>query len=58
YCYRHPNTGKDLFTLLEKADQYLEQLQATDVLPDEMINDLHFIVANLIKGGLLQQKGT
>ncbi|MFH4557403.1 type I-F CRISPR-associated protein Csy3 [Vibrio diabolicus] len=58
YCYRHPNTGKDLFTLLEKADQYLEQLQATDVLPDEMINDLHFIVANLIKGGLLQRKGT
>ncbi len=58
YCYRHPNTGKDLFTLLEKADQYVEQLQGTDAWPDGMINDLHFVVANLIKGGLLQRKGS
>ncbi|MEI8659160.1 type I-F CRISPR-associated protein Csy3 [Vibrio sp. Hal054] len=57
YCYRHPNTGKDLFTLLQRADEYVEQLDAGHVLSDETINDLHFVVANLIKGGLLQLKG-
>lgn len=57
YCYRHPNTGKDLFTLLEKADSYIKQLNTKDDLPKETIDDLHFIVASLIKGGLLQRKG-
>jgi CRISPR-associated protein Csy3 len=58
YCYRHPNTGKDLFTLLERTDEYIEQLEAESTLSQEAINDLHFVVANLIKGGLLQRKGS
>ncbi|PNH79169.1 type I-F CRISPR-associated protein Csy3 [Vibrio diazotrophicus] len=58
YCYRHPKTGKDLFTLLENIDTYIKQLNTKeDLLPKETIHDLHFIVANLIKGGLFQRKG-
>ncbi|CAH0531725.1 CRISPR-associated protein Csy3 [Allocatenococcus thiocycli] len=58
YSYRFPNTGKDIFTLLERADEYVDQLEAADELSQETINDLHFIIANLIKGSPLQRKGS
>lgn len=56
-CYRHPATGKDLFTLLQKADEYTALLSTKKKISIETTNDLHFLVANLIKGGLFQHKG-
>ncbi|SEF41406.1 type I-F CRISPR-associated protein Csy3 [Vibrio hangzhouensis] len=56
-CYRHPSTGKDLFSLLQKADHYIEVLSSNEDPDQEAINDMHFLMANLIKGGLFQHKG-
>ncbi|RQW65148.1 type I-F CRISPR-associated protein Csy3 [Vibrio viridaestus] len=55
--YRHPDTHKDFFSLIKRADEFVELLSGSDDLSQETINDLHFVVANLIKGGLYQQKG-
>ncbi|MCW3172624.1 type I-F CRISPR-associated protein Csy3 [Shewanella subflava] len=57
-CYRAPETGKDFFSLLKRSDEFIEMLNSEEDLTDEIINDLHFVIANLIKGGLFQQKGS
>ncbi|GMM91172.1 type I-F CRISPR-associated protein Csy3 [Vibrio fortis] len=56
-CYRHPSTQKDLFSIIQNADQYVEHLSASGKLSQELTNDLHYLVANLIKGGMFQHKG-
>ncbi|MGR5302923.1 MULTISPECIES: type I-F CRISPR-associated protein Csy3 [Vibrio] len=56
-CYRHPSTEKDLFTILQNAEQYIERLSAPGKLSQELTSDLHYLVANLIKGGMFQHKG-
>ncbi|HBK3325400.1 TPA: type I-F CRISPR-associated protein Csy3 [Vibrio parahaemolyticus] len=56
-AYRHPDTGKDFFSLLKRADEFVKILKENDVIDAETIKDLHFIMANLIKGGLFQEKG-
>lgn len=57
HCYRHPDTGKDFFTLLKNVDEYVELLANPDEISTETIKDIHFVISNLIKGGLFQQKG-
>lgn len=56
-CYRHPSTEKDLFSILKNSDQYIERLSSPEKLSQELTNDLHYLVANLIKGGMFQHKG-
>ncbi|MBF4359082.1 type I-F CRISPR-associated protein Cas7f/Csy3, partial [Vibrio anguillarum] len=56
-CYRHPSTGKDLFSILQQAEHYIEVLNANKTPDQETINDMHFLLANLIKGGMFQHKG-
>lgn len=56
-CYRHPSTEKDLFSILQRSDQFIERLSSADKLSQELTNDLHYLVANLIKGGMFQHKG-
>ncbi|MFG0904536.1 type I-F CRISPR-associated protein Csy3 [Photobacterium damselae] len=56
-CYRHPSTEKDFFSIMQKTDQYVEQLSSPEQLNQETINDLHYLVANIIKGGMFQHKG-
>ncbi|WP_305422186.1 type I-F CRISPR-associated protein Csy3 [Photobacterium leiognathi] len=56
-CYRHPSTEQDLFSILMQADQYITLLSSKRKLPEKKINELHFLMANLIKGGLFQHKG-
>lgn len=56
-CYRHPSTQKDLFSIIQNAAQYIECLSAPEKLSQETTNDLHYLVANLIKGGMFQHKG-
>ncbi|PSV30827.1 type I-F CRISPR-associated protein Csy3 [Photobacterium sp. GB-72] len=56
-CYRHPSTGKDFFSILQRAEHYIGVLSANKALDKETINDMHFLVANLIKGGMFQHKG-
>ncbi|WP_282111210.1 type I-F CRISPR-associated protein Csy3 [Shewanella algicola] len=57
-CYRAPETGKDFFSLLKRSDEFVETLNSEETMTNETIKDLHFVVANLIKGGLFQQKGS
>ncbi|MBY8168085.1 type I-F CRISPR-associated protein Csy3 [Vibrio fluvialis] len=56
-CYRHPSTGKDFFSILQQADHYIELLSGNTAPDQETINDMHFLMANLIKGGMFQHKG-
>ncbi|MFA0256017.1 type I-F CRISPR-associated protein Csy3 [Vibrio breoganii] len=56
-CYRHPSTRKDFFSILKQADSYVETLRTSDNLDQGVLNDLHFLVANIIKGGMFQHKG-
>jgi CRISPR-associated protein Csy3 len=56
-CYRHPSTQKDFFSILQQAESYIKALSSSDKLEQETINDLHFLVANIIKGGMFQHKG-
>ncbi|WP_413113978.1 type I-F CRISPR-associated protein Csy3 [Thaumasiovibrio sp. DFM-14] len=55
--YRHPDTELDLFTLIKRTEDFIERLNSDSPLAVETINQLHFIIANLIKGGPLQSKG-
>lgn len=55
-CYRHPDSGLDLYTLLKSIEKVIDQLEkfnTSGVVPVEA----HFIMANLIKGGLFQRGG-
>ncbi|EHZ6901857.1 type I-F CRISPR-associated protein Csy3 [Vibrio cholerae] len=56
-CYRHPSTGKDFFSILQQAEHYIEVLSANKAAGQDTINDMHFLMANLIKGGMFQHKG-
>lgn len=56
-CYRHPSTQKDLFSILKRADFYVEALTSSENPPQDIVNDLHFLIANIIKGGMFQLKG-
>ncbi|MBC5850656.1 type I-F CRISPR-associated protein Csy3 [Vibrio cincinnatiensis] len=56
-CYRHPSTGKDFFSILQQAEHYIEVLSANKTPDQDAINDMHFLMANLIKGGMFQHKG-
>ncbi|EPW6429566.1 type I-F CRISPR-associated protein Csy3 [Vibrio parahaemolyticus] len=56
-CYRHPCTNKDFFSLIQQADSFVEVLSSSDKLSQDMVNDLHFLIANIIKGGMFQHKG-
>ncbi|MEZ9581533.1 type I-F CRISPR-associated protein Csy3 [Vibrio cyclitrophicus] len=56
-CYRHPSTQKDFFSILKQTESYIEALTSSDKPNQETINDLHFLVANIIKGGMFQHKG-
>ncbi|ENI4128955.1 type I-F CRISPR-associated protein Csy3 [Vibrio fluvialis] len=56
-AYRHPDTGKDFFSILKRTDQFVDRLKETKTLNRDELNDMHFLMANLIKGGLFQEKG-
>ncbi|WP_348236107.1 type I-F CRISPR-associated protein Csy3 [Vibrio parahaemolyticus] len=56
-CYRHPSTQKDLFSIIQNAEQYIEHLSEPGILSQELTSDLHYLVANIIKGGMFQHKG-
>jgi CRISPR-associated protein Csy3 len=56
-AYRHPNTGKDFFSILKRTDQFVDRLKDAEQLKQDELNDMHFLMANLIKGGLFQEKG-
>ncbi|OLQ72985.1 type I-F CRISPR-associated protein Csy3 [Photobacterium proteolyticum] len=56
--YRHPSTGKDFFSLLKRADEFVELLENEVKLSEETVNDLHYLIANLIKGGMFQRTGS
>jgi CRISPR-associated protein Csy3 len=53
-CYRHPESGLDLYTLLSGLENTVVKLANLNKV-DEIPNEAHFIVANLIKGGLFQR---
>lgn len=57
-CYRHPSTGKDLFSLLQRTDEFVELLSFNDAVSLDALNDMHFLIANIIKGGLFQRTGS
>ncbi|QUM76169.1 type I-F CRISPR-associated protein Csy3 [Moritella sp. 24] len=54
---RHPSSEKDFFSLLRRLDSFNELLLKKEKLNDADVADMHFIIANLIKGGLFQHKG-
>ncbi|EGQ8276325.1 type I-F CRISPR-associated protein Csy3 [Vibrio parahaemolyticus] len=56
-AYRHPNTGKDFFSILKRTDEFVDRLKDIKELNQDELNDMHFLMANLIKGGLFQEKG-
>ena len=56
-CHRHPSTGKDFFSLLKRADEFVKLLESDAVLSEEIVNDLHYVMANIIKGGMFQRVG-
>jgi CRISPR-associated protein Csy3 len=56
-AYRHPDTRKDFFTILKQVDEFVERLNDSKELKQDELNDMHFLIANLIKGGLFQEKG-
>ncbi|MBV7297713.1 type I-F CRISPR-associated protein Csy3 [Enterovibrio paralichthyis] len=55
-CYRHPSTGKDFFSLLQRTEEYVEILASNAAISQEALNDMHFMMASLIKGGMFQKK--
>lgn len=57
-CYRHPESEQDFYSYLKMVDAYIELLKGNDELSQEQVNNLHFLVANIIKGGLFQHKGS
>ncbi|MCW7555913.1 type I-F CRISPR-associated protein Csy3 [Endozoicomonas gorgoniicola] len=57
-AHRHPVTGKDYFSLLKKADEYIEFLESEPDMNDPMMDDANFIMACHICGGMrLESKG-
>ena len=54
-AYRLKDTGRDLFTLLDKhLPEFVEQIKTQSL--SEVDADIHFIVANLIRGGVFGGK--
>lgn len=51
-AHRHPNTGKDYFSLLKKADEYIEFLKSEPDMNDPMMDDIHFVMACHTCGGM------
>lgn len=49
---RHPRSGKDLFSIMKNLESISASIQSSGQLPPEA----HFLVANLIKGGLFQKE--
>ncbi|EKO3966123.1 type I-F CRISPR-associated protein Cas7f/Csy3 [Vibrio fluvialis] len=56
-AYRHPDTGKDFFSILKRIDELVDRLKDAKELSQDELKDMHFLMANLIKGGLFQEKG-
>jgi CRISPR-associated protein Csy3 len=54
---RLPSSGRDIYSLLMKSETLTEQLESDQFKNDIVKNNLHFLMANLIKGGLFQLKG-
>lgn len=55
-AYRHPKTGRDYFSLLKKADEYIEFLESNPDLNDPKMDDIHFLMACHTCGGMRQEK--
>lgn len=56
-AHRHPDTQLDIYSLLMKSEKLIKNLESKSGPTQSQANQLHFIMANLIKGGLFQLKG-
>ncbi|MGF1760849.1 type I-F CRISPR-associated protein Csy3 [Photobacterium sagamiensis] len=56
-AHRHPDTELDIYSLLMRSEELIEQLENNTFTQNGGTNQLHFIIANLIKGGLFQLGG-
>lgn len=56
-AHRPPDTGLDIFSLLMNSEKLIKSLESKAGATINQTNQLHFIMANLIKGGLFQLKG-
>jgi len=56
-AHRHPDTQLDIYSLLMKSEKLIKNLESKSGPTQNQANQLHFIMANLIKGGLFQLKG-
>ncbi|MGY0219167.1 type I-F CRISPR-associated protein Csy3 [Endozoicomonadaceae bacterium StTr2] len=54
-AHRHPDTGKDFFSLLKKVDQFTELLEAGTDIDPAVMDDIHFLMACLVCGGMHQE---
>ncbi|WP_067515290.1 type I-F CRISPR-associated protein Csy3 [Endozoicomonas ascidiicola] len=55
-AHRLPKDGKDYFTLLQNANDYLEILESNPDLNGSKMNDIHFIMACHTCGGVRPKK--
>lgn len=51
---RHPTYANDFYTLIRKAEEYTEDMNRTNSIPDEV----HFVMAILVKGGLFNHSSS
>ena len=54
-AYRHPDTHKDFFSLLQKADEFTELLESGQDMNGHVMDDIHFLMACLVCGGMRQE---
>ena len=54
--HRFPKEGKDYFSLLQNANDYIEFLESNPDPQDPKMDDIHFIMACHVCGGMRQKK--
>ena len=55
-AHRHPDTKKDFYSLIKKADKYAELLEGSQKISDEEMDDIHYLMASFTCGGMRMEK--
>lgn len=53
--HRHPSTQLDLYSQLKKLESLTAELESTHLTGEHLPNNMHFVAACMIKGGMFQQ---
>ncbi len=53
---RTPDNKKDIYALLTKTDEYIKYLEREKLNEDETSNEIHYVMALLVKGGVFNRK--